>query len=1010
MKKNFQIQCKHVFLTLIVLLNFWAPCFAQEPTILDHGGSVSSVAFSPVNPNLIASAGGQNTVKVWNLQNTTVKILEDHTDVVNSVTFSPDGKWLVSGSDDATIKVWDISHWQNIETREPITFRMPSPVPHVTFSPDSKMLAVSGRHVQLLDIINQQEIATLPHDEWVWLAAFSSDGRYLATDDHIETTVKIWDVQEKQISIILDGDTEDVNYAKFSPDNRTFASSSWGEIKLWETVSKWELLGTLQTNVASLDFSPDGKILASGGWEEVILWSAKNGEKIGTLTGHTGGKWIHGIAFSPDGTTLASGGEDGTVHIWDIESYLESYQQRGIVRLIYFLPSDRTAQPDIDAKMDAFIKEAQLAYAEIMERHGFGRKTFKYETDVNGKAVVHHVVGQFTDQHYNNLSDTWDMWEEIRQQFDTSTNIYITAIDISNEILDGSDVCGRGGPRGASGGMVLVPASGDCFNVDVIAHELGHAFGLQHDYRTNPKRVLSSHTADEMIRSFCAAEWLDAHSYFNTHETGFNEVTTIEMSPPQSVPSDDIRLRFEVTDPDGLHQAQLLTPEEESEELYFQLIVCKHLNGTSSTVEFVVSKTIFRQGGEVALQVMDQEGVFSVENFYPQAGPKIEGPWVWVIVPTGVDGSAAATSEIDYLAKASGDAVTEKQVATNGARIGGAIGDKVWTPGNIAPTGNDNITELVNAIGLAEGDIDNHVAYGSIALDASRTQKTRMYIGSDDAVKVWLNGELVHNNPVDRPAYNYQDQFPVTLKKGKNILLVAVYEGWGEWSGFFGFAADAEYTLTLPTAEAARPAWDVNEDGITDATDATLVTAALGQQQPKNPRLDVNGDGVVDGKDLALVAEHLGEGDAPAAPSSPALPLGFTLDTVEHALNILRAADDGTLTFKRGIDTLERLLARFVPENTALLHNYPNPFNPETWIPYQLSQPTEVTLHIYAVNGALVRTLALGHQPAGIYHGKSRAAYWDGRNVQGERVASGVYFYTLTTGDFTATRKLLIRK
>ena len=100
---------KHVFLTLTVLFNFWMPCFAQEPTMLEHEGAVSSVAFSPVNPALLASAGGHNTVKVWNLRNNTVKILKGHTDVVNSVTFSPDGKWLVSASEDATIKVWDIS-------------------------------------------------------------------------------------------------------------------------------------------------------------------------------------------------------------------------------------------------------------------------------------------------------------------------------------------------------------------------------------------------------------------------------------------------------------------------------------------------------------------------------------------------------------------------------------------------------------------------------------------------------------------------------------------------------------------------------------------------------------------------------------------------------------------------------------------------------------------------------------------------------------------------------------
>ena len=99
-----------------------------------------------------------------------------------------------------------------------------------------------------------------------------------------------------------------------------------------------------------------------------------------------------------------------------------------------------------------------------------------------------------------------------------------------------------------------------------------------------------------------------------------------------------------------------------------------------------------------------------------------------------------------------------------------------------------------------------------------------------------------------------------------------------------------------------------------------------------------------------------------------------------------------------------------VPQQTQLLANYPNPFNPETWIPYQLAKPVDVTLTIYAVNGQLIRTLALGHQPAGNYQRQSRAAYWDGKNELGERVASGVYFYTLTAGDFTATRKSLVRK
>ena len=90
--------------------------------------------------------------------------------------------------------------------------------------------------------------------------------------------------------------------------------------------------------------------------------------------------------------------------------------------------------------------------------------------------------------------------------------------------------------------------------------------------------------------------------------------------------------------------------------------------------------------------------------------------------------------------------------------------------------------------------------------------------------------------------------------------------------------------------------------------------------------------------------------------------------------------------------------------------NYPNPFNPETWIPYQLSKAADVTITIYASDGSVVRTLALGHQDVGMYKTRSQAAYWDGKNEIGESVASGVYFYTLTAGDFSATRKMLILK
>ena len=115
-------------------------------------------------------------------------------------------------------------------------------------------------------------------------------------------------------------------------------------------------------------------------------------------------------------------------------------------------------------------------------------------------------------------------------------------------------------------------------------------------------------------------------------------------------------------------------------------------------------------------------------------------------------------------------------------------------------------------------------------------------------------------------------------------------------------------------------------------------------------------------------------------------------------------------TSLRGIIFLEQLLAALIPRETALLPNYPNPFNPETWIPYRLAEDAFVTLTIYDGSGQIVRTLDVGYQTAAFYESRSKAIYWDGRNEFGEQVASGVYFYHLSTGDYSATRKMLILK
>ena len=224
---------------------------------------------------------------------------------------------------------------------------------------------------------------------------------------------------------------------------------------------------------------------------------------------------------------------------------------------------------------------------------------------------------------------------------------------------------------------------------------------------------------------------------------------------------------------------------------------------------------------------------------------------------------------------------------------------------------------------------------------------------------------------------------------------------------------------------------DVNSDSVVNLQDLTFVARYLGQSLPNTADVngdglvntadtvlvqtaDVNGDGVVNIDDLLQVASWLGAEDL-SAPTHSQVPLAFTAADVQQWL--LQAKQFGTRepTYEKGIRVLEQLLATLrqveaKPKETALLPNYPNPFNPETWVPYQLATEADVTLTIYAVDGTLVRTLALGHRPAGKYQSKSRAAYWDGRNALGEPVASGIYFYTLSAGDFSTTGKMLVRK
>ena len=511
---------------------------------------------------------------------------------------------------------------------------------------------------------------------------------------------------------------------------------------------------------------------------------------------------------------------------------------------------------------------------------------------------------------------------------------------------------------------------------------------------------------------------------------------------------------------------------------------------------------------------------------FPTEAPKIEGPWLWVVLPGTVGEVLDST---DLLSETSGGTVTEAEIATHGATEGGSVGSSVWTSHSLPSAGGNNIEDMLKSV-IRDGTI-----YGSVSLYSPQEQNTTMYVGGERGVRVWLNGTLIYERLKRQWADNYTDFFPVTLEQGRNVLLVAVHT---VGNGFFGFEPGTEYTVSMGVGyafsrtpihtgdtftldiraenitdlagwqfdiafdstileavnvsegdflkidggstffqggsidnaagkitglNAARlssggvsgtgvllqvrfkakaagetelaldkfqfgsttgdniPAGpheirivveerlttgDVNRDGVVSILDLILVAQQLGKRVPAGSAVDVNGDGVVSILDLIRVAQ--GIAGSPAAPAVGTNSIDAPM--IEAWIVQARLEDDGSIAFKQGIENLQNLLASLIPEETALLRNYPNPFNPETWIPYQLAESAEVTLTIYDMNGQLVRRLEVGHQAAGMYQSRSRTVYWDGRNQLGESVASGLYFYTLTAGEFSATRKMLILK
>jgi len=322
MKTQFSMSMVVVIMVLLLAVK----TLAQQPELVvqtGHVNDVLSVAFSPDGKTL-ASGSQDNTIKLWEVATgRELRTLSGHFGSVFSVAFSADGQTLASASADHTIRLWDVATGGELRK---LTGHSAS-VNSLAFSPDGTTLASGSddKTIRLWEVPSGRELRTITgHSDVVNSIAFRPDGKIIASGggspmDSKDNTIKLWEVATgRELRTIL-GHTNGVNSVAFSPDGKTLASGSFETIKLWQ-VATGRALRTItgHTNgVNSVAFSPDGKTLASGSSDMTIkLWQVATGRQLRILTGHS--DHVNSVVFSPDGKMLASGSYDHTIKFWDL--------------------------------------------------------------------------------------------------------------------------------------------------------------------------------------------------------------------------------------------------------------------------------------------------------------------------------------------------------------------------------------------------------------------------------------------------------------------------------------------------------------------------------------------------------------------------------------------------------------------------------------------------------------------------------------------------------------------
>lgn len=845
------------------------------------------------------------------------------------------------------------------------------------FSDDGTRFAVSSSiGLWIYDVFAAEEVALLTNhpSEFTVLAA-SPDGNMLASAN--EDVISLWELHTGLRIAQLTEHSEDITTLVFSPDGKVLASASEDNtIRLWNATTGKLLFLPLSGHagdVISLAFSPDSKMLASGSNDNAIrLWSVTTGQHLATLEeqiawgvvtheGHTGD--VTAVAFSPDGATLASGGTDNKIRLWDVggrqhRTAISGHSER--VTALAFSPDGAML---VSGSTDDTIRlwnPATRRHLDTLQ---------EYETDIITLAFSADGTTLVSGHTYS-LVQLWD----------GRTGEHLNVYGLNFLMYRSSVRAVAFSPHG----LTLASGNGSIVSRNYRAVACGPSFGQFSHCRT--------YTANSDLYSGWGQLWdISTGDYRSMVKEHFPYVYALAFSPNGSTLA--IAGKSHFLDPPASRTATSQLYGLYSPQLW-DALTDKHLMDLDGHTDNVSSVAFSADGKILATGSWDD----TIRLWNPDTGQHLttfsgHGDNVNAIVftPNGETLASGSSDDTIKLWNSNG------QVRATLYGHGDAVRTVTFSPdGEILASGGDDDTirlwnpTTANHIMTLEGhtDLVRSVAFspdGTTLASASDDRTIRLWDSTTGQHLATLSG---HSGSVYSLAFSPDGK---TLASGSGDGTILLWE--------------------IEPAVSQNPL-DVNGDGVINILDLAAVAASFGKTG-QNPA-DVNGDGIVNVNDIVLVAGAMG--DAPAAPSiSPQGLQTLTAADIEKWLMDAKELKITDVRMQKGIAFLEQLLevvrqAEVKPTQTALLHNYPNPFNPETWIPYQLAKPSDVSISIYAADGTGVRTLILGHQPVGIYQDKNRAAYWDGRNSLGEPVANGVYFYTLTAGEFTATRKMLIRK